>query len=128
VGARLVLLAAHDQMEIVTTAPTAEFADETESPIGRELNEAARSATVPAEPRLLVGEPGTVIPHETREGIDVLVTGSRGYGPVKSVLLGSVSRQLVDHATCPVIVVPRSAPAVDVPPEEAGSERSATPR
>jgi len=45
---------------------------------------------------------------------DLLVLGSRGYGPVRRVLLGSVSGRVVRDAPCPVIVVPRSA-AVEVP-------------
>lgn len=39
--------------------------------------------------------------------VDLLVCGSRGYGPVKIVLLGSVSAKLVRSAECPVMVVPR---------------------
>lgn len=39
--------------------------------------------------------------------VDVLVCGSRGYGPVKTVLLGSVSHALSRHARCPLIVLPR---------------------
>jgi nucleotide-binding universal stress UspA family protein len=42
------------------------------------------------------------------QDIDLVVAGSRGYGPIRSVLLGGVSRQLVDEAPCPVLVVPRS--------------------
>src|SRR3954447_862333 len=38
---------------------------------------------------------------------DLLVCGSRGYGPVRRVLLGGVSRQLLRRAACPVVVVPR---------------------
>jgi nucleotide-binding universal stress UspA family protein len=38
---------------------------------------------------------------------DLLVCGSRGYGPVRSVVLGSVSHSLVSHAACPVLVMPR---------------------
>lgn len=37
----------------------------------------------------------------------VLVCGSRGYGPVGRVLLGGVSSRLVRRAACPVMVVPR---------------------
>jgi nucleotide-binding universal stress UspA family protein len=46
-----------------------------------------------------------------REGddLDLLVLGSRGYGPPGTVLLGSVSRRVVAHARCPVLVVPRAA-------------------
>jgi len=40
------------------------------------------------------------------EHLDLLVLGSRGYGPVKRVLLGSVSRSVVNGARCPVLVVP----------------------
>lgn len=38
---------------------------------------------------------------------DLLVCGSRGHGPLTGVVLGSVSRRLVDGARCPVLVVPR---------------------
>ena len=41
------------------------------------------------------------------EHVDVLVCGSRGYGPIRSILLGGVSRRLVDGAHCPVLVLPR---------------------
>ena len=43
------------------------------------------------------------------EAVDVMVVGSRGYGPLKAVLLGGVSGQLIRLAACPVIVVPRGA-------------------
>lgn len=38
--------------------------------------------------------------------LDLLVLGSRGYGSVRSALLGSVSRALVRSAACPVVVLP----------------------
>jgi nucleotide-binding universal stress UspA family protein len=38
---------------------------------------------------------------------DLLICGSRGYGPVRRVLLGGVSRRLMRRAACPVVVVPR---------------------
>jgi len=40
---------------------------------------------------------------------DLLILGSRGYGPLKAVLLGGVSAQVVREAACPVIVVPNGA-------------------
>ncbi|MBS1844274.1 MAG: universal stress protein [Actinobacteria bacterium] len=46
---------------------------------------------------------------EACEDSDLLVVGSRGYGTVERVLLGSVSGTLIRKAPCPVIVVPRPA-------------------
>jgi nucleotide-binding universal stress UspA family protein len=40
-------------------------------------------------------------------GVDLLVCGSRGYGPVRRVLLGTVAAALVRQASVPVLVVPR---------------------
>ncbi|MSY25421.1 MAG: universal stress protein, partial [Actinobacteria bacterium] len=36
---------------------------------------------------------------------DLLVVGSRGHGGFTGVLVGSISQQSVQHATCPVVVV-----------------------
>lgn len=38
--------------------------------------------------------------------VDLMVMGSRGYGPLRAVLLGGVSGKVVREAACPVIVVP----------------------
>jgi nucleotide-binding universal stress UspA family protein len=48
---------------------------------------------------------------EAAKETDVLVVGSRGYGPMHHVLLGSVSAKLMRTAPCPLLVVPRGAPA-----------------
>jgi nucleotide-binding universal stress UspA family protein len=44
---------------------------------------------------------------EASKDLDLLVVGSRAYGPVRSVLLGSVSTPVVQHASSAVLVVPR---------------------
>jgi nucleotide-binding universal stress UspA family protein len=41
--------------------------------------------------------------------VDLLIVGSRGYGTIERVLLGSTSRALIHRASCPVMVVPRPA-------------------
>lgn len=40
--------------------------------------------------------------------LDLLVVGSRNYGPVRRALLGTVSGRVADEAQCPVLVVPRA--------------------
>ena len=58
-----------------------------------------------AETTLLVGDPVRVLEHEAAEDLDLLVLGSRGYGPVRRVLLGGVSDDVVRRSPCPVLVV-----------------------
>lgn len=43
------------------------------------------------------------------EGHAFLVAGSRGYGPLKRLVLGSTTSQVLEHATVPVLLVPRGA-------------------
>lgn len=55
--------------------------------------------------------PGPVVDTLTElrpDECDLLVCGSRGYGPLRSVLLGGVSSRVVKHSRVPVVVVPRS--------------------
>ena len=67
------------------------------------------SSEVRPQARLVVGDPVRVLEAEARDdGLDLLVLGSRGFGPLAAGLLGSVSSELVRQAACPVLVVPRS--------------------
>jgi nucleotide-binding universal stress UspA family protein len=60
------------------------------------------------EGTLHVGKPADVLAGIS-ETVDAMVIGSRGYGPLKAVLVGGVSGQVIRSAACPVIVVPRRA-------------------
>jgi nucleotide-binding universal stress UspA family protein len=69
-------------------------------------------ASVPAEigatTTVMDGEPAEMIANEAiREDVDLVVVGSRGHGPLASVLVGSTARKLMRTAPCPVAVVPR---------------------
>ena len=73
----------------------------------------AAVAALPAELRALPiierGEPAHHLLTRAEERVDLMLLGSRGYGPVRAVLLGSVSATVVRAAPCPVLVTPRSA-------------------
>ena len=56
--------------------------------------------------RVVRGHPAEVL-LEAAAGADMLVLGSRGHGTFAGILLGSVSQHCVQHAPCPVLVVPR---------------------
>jgi nucleotide-binding universal stress UspA family protein len=65
---------------------------------------------VATESLLLHGDPAEALA-DTANDLDLLLLGSRGYGPVKGTVLGSVSSRLMAAAPCPVVVVPRGAGA-----------------
>lgn len=58
------------------------------------------------EARLLEGSPGDVLAEESAD-LDLLVTGSRGYGPRAAVLLGTTTHTLMRKAACPGLILPR---------------------
>jgi len=56
------------------------------------------------------GHTADVIAEIAREvGADVIVVGTRGYGAVVGLLVGSVTQRLLHTAPCPVLAVPAGA-------------------
>ena len=45
------------------------------------------------------------------EAVDLLVVGSRRWGPMARIVTGGVGETLVTDASCSVLIVPRPAPA-----------------
>jgi nucleotide-binding universal stress UspA family protein len=74
----------------------------------RQLDEAVATLDdhLHVEIDVFVGDPAETLIGLSGQ-LDLLVCGSRGYGPVRAALLGSVSRRVTAEADCPVIVVPR---------------------
>jgi nucleotide-binding universal stress UspA family protein len=110
--ARLVLLSCYEAPAYAGSALQieADLEPALREAFAREVRDAAgRISGVDVQTRELMGPAGSSIVASARDGIDLLVAGSRAYGPVRSVLVGSVSRHLVDHAPCAVLVVPRAA-------------------
>lgn len=57
--------------------------------------------------RPLAGPPASALAEACEDGVDLLVAGSRRYGPLGRVFIGSVCAKLIHEAPCPVLVVPR---------------------
>ena len=54
----------------------------------------------------LAGDPAQAL-GEHSATLDLMLAGSRGYGPLRSVLVGGVSGRLTSTAQCPLIVIAR---------------------
>lgn len=71
--------------------------------------ELARQAGLTAEPCVTVGWLSlgdAILRRATEFDADAIVIGSRGLGGLKSLLLGSVSHAVLQHADRPVVVIP----------------------
>ena len=89
--------------------PTKEISDQ-----GRRVLEAERNRIRDAAPDvevltdLALEDPPTALLRRTGPG-DLLVVGSRGFGPVRSALAGAAGIRLASRSVCPVVVVPRGS-------------------
>lgn len=91
------------------TSQPAEFPDDAAGMLARVLQEAGGApAGVSAERVARYGSPARLLVEESEEA-DLIVVGSRGRGGFTGLLLGSVSQQTVQHAQCPVVVIPAGA-------------------
>jgi nucleotide-binding universal stress UspA family protein len=71
--------------------------------------EAAATATgATGKVEIKRGRPATAL-LDLSENVDLLVIGSRRWGPVSRLLLGSTGEAVLHDAACPVLVVPRPA-------------------
>ncbi len=68
------------------------------------LRAAAAGLTVAAATALRSGDPAEELSDHSA-GLDLLVTGSRGYPPLRSVVAGGVSGRVIRSSHCPVIVM-----------------------
>jgi nucleotide-binding universal stress UspA family protein len=79
--------------------------------LAKTLDEAAAAATASGaevDTRIVDGAVPDAVARESEDS-DLLVIGSRGYGPLRRVVLGSQTGKILNAARCPVLVVPRRA-------------------
>jgi len=121
-GAALRVVAVHEPMAF-SHVPTGALSGESVNKALRRtlrtrLDEAVAEVGSDVPTEAVFGEGGAVqVLERAAEQLDLLVVGSRGYGPLHAVLLGSVSGQLIGTVPAPIVVVPRGASA-GAPPGE----------
>lgn len=66
----------------------------------------ANTARVPMRARLVTGDPAErILAYASEVDARLIAIGTRGYGTVASLLVGSVSDAVIRKAPCPVLVV-----------------------
>lgn len=73
---------------------------------------AKRGSDVPIEAQAVLGGTTDRL-NELARDVDLVVCGSRGWGVVHRVVIGSTTDHLIHHSASPVLVVPRGADAAD---------------
>lgn len=72
----------------------------------RDAVEAVAGEAAERVERVVVEAPAGHAIIDSAHDAELIVVGRRGLGTVRSLVLGSVSGHVVQHATCPVLVVP----------------------
>lgn len=84
----------------------AEFRESAEVLLRKVVDQVDASALgEPVRQLVVEGTAATVLVEAGRDS-SLLVVGARGHGGLAGMLLGSVSRQVTEHASVPVVVVP----------------------
>lgn len=114
-GARLRVITVFQRLAFGTAVASALPGESANEIIRRQLRDVHERAVaeIPAgietDGRFRDGAADEVLVEESAH-VDLLVVGSRGYGPVGAVLLGSASAALARAASCPILVTPRTTP------------------
>ena len=111
--ARLTVVAAWELPTAVLASPAVALGydpENWEKAAGETLDAALRSIDVNDLPagleRQVVEGPAAKVLLDAGNDADLIVVGSRGRGGFAGLLLGSVSQQVAQHATRPVVIVP----------------------
>jgi nucleotide-binding universal stress UspA family protein len=110
VGASLELVDAIDAGALAGgwSAEVAGFMEERRATVQQRLTAELEQLPVPATATATVGSVAEIL-GELTERVQLVVCGSRGWGPLAAVTLGSAADRLIHDARCPVLVVPRAA-------------------
>jgi nucleotide-binding universal stress UspA family protein len=88
------------------TGSTSEIREKAEKTLDEAVKQVEQAGGTVVQSHLRFGKPDEEILKfcEEHDGLGLIVMGSRGLGPIKRRLMGSVSESVVTHAHCPVLV------------------------
>jgi nucleotide-binding universal stress UspA family protein len=88
------------------TASLTDVREKAEKTLGEAVRQVEEVGGTVAQAHMRMGDPDEEILKfcEEQGGFGLIVMGSRGLGPIKRRLMGSVSESVVRHARCPVLV------------------------
>jgi nucleotide-binding universal stress UspA family protein len=95
-----------EQSFSVHTGSLGEIREKSENTLDEAVKQVEQAGGTVAQSHLRMGDPDEEILKfcEEQDGFGLIVMGSRGLGPIKRRLMGSVSESVVRHAHCPVLV------------------------
>ncbi len=127
-GAQVQILRVRDPV----TAPVGPDGAQAYAELEREMQRACEEQVAGAKARVsdslnvstevLRGDAADALADATGEGVDLLIAGSRSYGPMRNLLVGGVSNQLTRKAACAVLIVPRGVQLTFEPPSGTGGK------
>jgi nucleotide-binding universal stress UspA family protein len=89
----------------VPTVPTEKFRKDASKLLDNAIKQLPTTHGVSITPTVM-GGPAAEVLEACAADADLVVMGTRGLGGVKGLVLGSVTRRVMTHVTCPVVVVP----------------------
>ena len=110
-GAHLRVITVHRRLAFGGVGASAFPLESADAAIERHEREALAEAVadrdgLSVEGAFETGNPVEVLVERSRD-VDLLMAGSRGYGPLGAVLLGSTTHDLARLARCPLLITPR---------------------
>jgi nucleotide-binding universal stress UspA family protein len=108
-GARLIVVHVNEIGGVRVTGPVKFNEDEVQAAIRKQvedLKQEGLNVTLEVLDVIIGGAAPVIAEIANKEGADLIVAGTRGYGSVVGLLLGSVTHRLLHIVHCPVLTVP----------------------